>query len=89
MEELACIFFLPLTYNFLMCLSRYFVDVLRNNQLTDDCQEVQLFVDGSWKCYVEEGSTEAEQKNSKNETTNSPTASPHHAVRFLCCCIEL
>lgn len=50
------------------------MDVLRSDQLSDDCQEVQLFVDGTWKSYDEEKASE-NNDNGKNQS-NSPSTSP-------------
>lgn len=62
----------PLYYDDLL-LDQYFLDVLQNEQLSPNCQEVQLLVDGSWKSY-DEGST-AESKNDRPSTSSAPTAS--------------
>lgn len=57
------------------------MDVLRSDQLTEDCQEVQLFVDGTWKSYDEDKASE----NSDNDKaqSNSPSASPGPNVNCL------
>ena len=34
------------------------MNVLQNEELSADCQEVQLLVDGSWKSYFEDTPTE-------------------------------
>lgn len=52
------------------------MNVLCNEQLPEDCQEVQLLVDGTWKSYDEEKSAD---KNNKNN--ESPASSPTQAVK--------
>lgn len=51
---------------------RYFVDVLADEQ-SADCQEVQLFVDGSWKVYDEDNTNEG---NDRGDSQNSVPTSP-------------
>lgn len=60
---------------------RYFMDVLRSDQLADDCQEVQLFVDGTWKSFDEEKASE-NNDGGKNQS-NSPSSSPGPSVMIF------
>lgn len=66
---------MELTWQF---IDRYFVDVLDSEQ-SADCQEVQLFVDGSWKVYDEEKATT--DGNDGAEPRNSLPHSPSENVR--------
>lgn len=59
--------------------SRYFLDVLQNDQLSPDCQEVQLLVDGTWKSYDEDTANESnnDRQNANAQSANkSPNSSP-------------
>ena len=53
-------------------ICRYFVDVLASKE-SADCQEVQLFVDGSWKVYEEDVTDLTEKDKPKNSVPNSPS----------------
>lgn len=54
---------------------RYFVDVLKSDQLSE---EVQLFVDGTWKSY--EDNADSNDKSIKKDSTSSPGGSPNREV---------
>lgn len=55
-----------------LLIDQYFVDVLADEQ-SADCQEVQLFVDGSWKVYDEDNTNEG---NDRGDSQNSVPTSP-------------
>jgi len=59
-----------------MSVYRYFMEVLRNNELSADCQEVQLLVDGSWKSYFEDSAPD-----SKDTDAVKSSSSPNRRVR--------
>ena len=58
---------------------RYFVDVLKSDQLSE---EVQLFVDGTWKSY--EDNADSNDKSCKKDSTSSPCGSPNREVGYYC-----
>ena len=53
---------------------RYFLDVLQNEELSPDCQEVQLLVDGTWKSYDEEAASNNDDKAKNGASASSPGA---------------
>ncbi|XP_065202298.1 E3 SUMO-protein ligase PIAS4-like isoform X2 [Planococcus citri] len=64
-----------------LLIDQYFSDVLQNKDLSPDCQEVQLLVDGSWKSYDEEAANN-DDKSKNDGSANSPGAqSPNQDAR--------
>jgi hypothetical protein len=55
------------------------VDVLASEN-SSDCQEVQLFVDGSWKVYEEDVTDLTEKENPKNTAPDSPCENVSYTV---------
>lgn len=58
--------------------------MLQNEQLSPDCQEVQLLVDGTWKSYDEEDDDKQKSGNSASSPqAPSPSTSKQDVSNFL------
>jgi len=50
---------------------RYFMNVIQSEELSPDCHEVQLFVDGTWKSYFEDLPTDNSDSDLKKRNSSS------------------